>query len=904
MIRNAAPESMTRGDWLTELVADCLKLPAQELDKAVPLSRYGLDSLAAVQLTTALGGELNLDLPDDLLLDHPDIASLEDFVARQLAGEPSTRRRDACDRDPWRQMSEDAQLPDDLSPATSAGVCDAPRNILLSGATGFLGAYLLSALLEQTSADLLCLVRPGRDSSDPMRRVHDNLARYRLWKSGYADRITVVVGDLLRPRLGLGTNSYLELCRKVDVIYHGAAAVNWVYSYDSLRDVNVLGTREMLRLACEERPKPFHFISSLATCYSTMGADTVTERNDCLAHLRGLHLGYAQSKCVAESLVRAASGRGLRATIIRPGLILGDRRTGLSSPDELLPSMIRGCIRMGVAPDLDWQLASCPVDHAADAIVALSRRPGNLLEVYHLTGSPQRNWREVVLWLNLFGYDLPLIAFRDWLARLDIEARSAEHPLHGLRPFFRMEPQGGGGLTLPELLSLPTARRISGTRTDELLTQLSRPQSAVNAQLLNRCVRSLIERQLLPPTQRHMTDQSCTSSSAPSLHRPWRDILTQVLRDDDNDPTLRIRELVTLQETWENSIASELTAWRHGTRAGLFRFRVVVESERAGSERARELFVKAKPADIDVMDVLQTVSSLCSSAAGRAFARYRDQLGIRRCHDREIAIYRQTDDRFRRHLPRLFGHLQDDAQRQWILVMESLSGLELLDSVEDHSTWRREHIEAAVRGIADLHAVWLGRDAELRAQPWLGAVPSADEMRTMADWWRAIHCYAQRFLADWMPAEVQVQLHRIVETAGDWWSGLELLPRTLIHNDFNPRNLAFRRAGSEGLRLCVYDWELACLGLPQRDLAELLCFVLPPASAAEAAPYYLELHRTALQHASGRPIDRQLWRDGFDFALRDLMLQRLPLYALVHTFRRQRFLERVVRTWQALFKAR
>jgi len=927
MIRNAIAESDTRKDWLVELVADCLKLPVEELDPTVPLSRYGLDSLAAVQLTTAIGSELDRDLPDDLLLDHPDIASLQQYLNRSQADVLFRLRREGSESNPWRQMNDDAQLPEDVIPRPGSRACDAPRTILLTGATGFLGAHLLAALLEQTSADVICLVRQARDTTEPTRRVRDNLARYRLWNPAYGNRIEVVPGDLLRPRLGLDPTSYIELCRSADVIYHGAAAVNWVFPYGGLRDLNVLGTLEMLRLACRERPKTFHFISSLATCYSTVGTEAVTERSDSWDHLRGLHFGYAQSKCVAESLVRAASDRGLPATIVRPGLILGDRRSGLSSPDDLLPSMIRGCIRMGAAPDLDWQLASCPVDHVADAIVALSRRPTSSLDVYHLTGSPQRNWREVVLWLNLFGYRLPLIPFRDWLTRLEVEAASSEHPLHSLRPFFRLEPRGSGGLTLPELLSLPTARRVCGARTDALLTELSRPRAAVNARLLDRCVRSLIERQLLSPTDRHReamtdrvggaaeqpgggSDKAFGAVSPPSSHSPWIEILTQVLRSHDQDPGLRISELVTLNETWENSIASELTAWRHGTRAGLFRFKAVVKSAHAASEQTRELFVKAKPADVDVMDVLQSVSTLCSNTAGAAFARFRDRLGIRRCHDREIAIYRQTDSRFCDHLPRLYGHLQDDAQRQWILVMESLSGLELLDSVDDPAAWSREHVESAVRGIAAVHAVWLGRDAELRAQPWLGAVPSASEMQEMSDWWRAIHDYAQRYFSCWLDTAPQAQLDELVDTVPDWWSRLERLPRTLIHNDFNPRNLAFRRSRRSrrsrreeagGLRLCAYDWELACLGLPQRDLAELLCFVLPPSAAAESAPYYLELHRQALQQSSGRTIDRDQWRDGFGIALRDLMLQRLPLYALVHTFRPQRFLERVVRTWQALF---
>ena len=53
----------------------------------------------------------------------------------------------------------------------------------------------------------------------------------------------------------------------------------------------------------------------------------------------------------------------------------------------------------------------------------------------------------------------------------------------------------------------------------------------------------------------------------------------------------------------------------------------------------------------------------------------------------------------------------------------------------------------------------------------------------------------------------------------------------LIHNDFNPRNLALRREVG-GWRLCAYDWELATIGVPQHDCAEFLCFVLPPGSYA------------------------------------------------------------------------
>jgi aminoglycoside phosphotransferase (APT) family kinase protein len=126
------------------------------------------------------------------------------------------------------------------------------------------------------------------------------------------------------------------------------------------------------------------------------------------------------------------------------------------------------------------------------------------------------------------------------------------------------------------------------------------------------------------------------------------------------------------------------------------------------------------------------------------------------------------------------------------------------------------------------------------------------------------------------------------------------MPRTLIHNDFNPRNITFRRDGNE-VRLCVYDWELATLGVPQHDLAELLCFVLGADARADDVCGYVERHRQVLAAFSGRSIDRALWIEGFRLSLQDLMIQRLPAYAMIHRFQRQPFLERVVRTWRALY---
>jgi hypothetical protein len=111
------------------------------------------------------------------------------------------------------------------------------------------------------------------------------------------------------------------------------------------------------------------------------------------------------------------------------------------------------------------------------------------------------------------------------------------------------------------------------------------------------------------------------------------------------------------------------------------------------------------------------------------------------------------------------------------------------------------------------------------------------------------------------------------------------------------------RESADGLRLCAYDWELATIGAPQRDLAEFLCFALTPGTAAARAARWIERHRLALEREGGGAIDDAAWRRGFSAALGDMLINRLASYALIDRVRRQAFLPRVVRTWHELYRA-
>ena len=200
--------------------------------------------------------------------------------------------------------------------------------------------------------------------------------------------------------------------------------------------------------------------------------------------------------------------------------------------------------------------------------------------------------------------------------------------------------------------------------------------------------------------------------------------------------------------------------------------------------------------------------------------------------------------------------------------------------------------------VGPLHGAVLVRDeAELLQKPWLGPVQTTESMVEMSELWDALMVHGANEFPE-LVTEPQLELLRtLVPSMPQWWKRMEQMPRTLIHNDFNPRNLGLRR---EGLRLCAYDWELSTLHLPQHDLAELLCFVLNENIDQRALDHYLDLHRRTLMESSGRDIDAGCWRAGYRYALRDLCINRLMLYLMGHTVRRYSFMERVLHTARAL----
>jgi hydroxymethylglutaryl-CoA reductase (NADPH) len=344
------------------------------------------------------------------------------------------------------------------------------------------------------------------------------------------------------------------------------------------------------------------------------------------------------------------------------------------------------------------------------------------------------------------------------------------------------------------------------------------------------------------------------------------------------------------------SILGELAARRFARSIGVFHRRLRLEHGGA------DVVVKIKPLDSEVELMMQGLAISCGPEVAAAWRRFGGDAGFRDCHRRELAIYAQADPRFVRHAPLVYDIVCDDARGIHALVLERLHGtVRLMDSADDPSGWRDADIEAALRGAGALHALWLGRERELLDHPWIGDVPTAARMTAMRPLWTALAMHAASEFPALMSERELVQHQRMLAAMPEWWGRMERMPRTLVHNDFNPRNLALRDANGAST-LCAYDWELATLHLPQHDVAELLAFVLSAEATREQVAHLVELHRRAVVDAGGGTAvpDAATWRQGFALAARDLLVNRMSVYLMGHTQRQYAFLPRTLRTLRHL----
>jgi amino acid adenylation domain-containing protein/thioester reductase-like protein len=371
-----------------------------------------------------------------------------------------------------------------------------PREILLTGATGFLGAHLLRELVTATGARVHCLVR-APDEAAAGRRLRQAAARYGL-PAPPAGRVVPLPGDLAAPRLGLSGPAFRALARTADVIYHVGAQVNFIYPYAELRAANVTGTAEVIRLAGDCRGIPVHYVSSTAVLagLGAAGVRAVTEET-APAHPELLRMGYVETKWVAEEMLRAAGRAGLPTAVYRPLDIVGSQQTGIWHTGTEMCALIRFITDTGLAPDIDLPLDFVPADICAAAIRQISATPGTTGRTYHLASPRGATLADLVSRLRAYGYPVRAVPYTEWVRFL--AAQAARDPAHPMAPFLPLFVNtDGSGRTVAELYLGDVFPRYSRDNTVAALHGRGIDFPPVSGPLLDRGIDALVRAGYLP----------------------------------------------------------------------------------------------------------------------------------------------------------------------------------------------------------------------------------------------------------------------------------------------------------------------------------------------------------------------------------------------------------------------
>ena len=385
---------------------------------------FGGDSLRAVQLVHMVCETFKIELPIVTLFDAPTIEALGHQIQKMVNSGKTVTSDDISPAE-----LESQAIPHIVGALTTQPLefPDQLKKILITGVTGFLGAFLLGELLKQTSADIYCLVRATSDEVGKQKIEH-NLKKYGLWQVENCDRIKPILGDLSKKRLGVSDDTFETLSREIQAIYHSGASISLIHPYSTLYEANVKGTEELLRIAAKYRLKPFHFISTLDVFQASgsFSSEPITESSPLKAADAVKFDGYTKSKWVSEKMVWTAGKLGLPISVYRPAMISGDSQTGICNTGDLMNRLIKGFIQLGAAPESEMVINIAPVDFFSKGLVYLSLQRESLGKGFNFINPHPVSMQDFVAAINACGYDIQQVTPQQWQSLLTQNIRKVD----------------------------------------------------------------------------------------------------------------------------------------------------------------------------------------------------------------------------------------------------------------------------------------------------------------------------------------------------------------------------------------------------------------------------------------------------------------------------------------------
>ncbi|PHH79488.1 hypothetical protein CDD80_4715 [Ophiocordyceps camponoti-rufipedis] len=470
----ASPAVLLPDAEVLPTVLDCFhRVLARTIDVNEDLFCQGVDSIACIQVRNLLRAAslTRRELSPNVIYDSGTVTRLVSHLLRLRNGHDESREEDegACMN---RLVNKYTIFPNlDFIPRNQR-----PTSIVLTGATGFMGARVLQQLLQNTTVNnVYCLVR-ATSRHQALERVTRSLQA--LTPDCESPKLTCLPYNLSTTELGLSETDELLLTREATVYIHLAWAVNFGLNLSSFEH-HISGTHHLLTLSARSQA-PFFFISSTAAVLHSPNLPIPeTPSKDAT---EASPLGYGRSKWIAERVCAAANriyASSASVSIIRVGQLCGDE-DGVWNASEAFPLMLSTASIAGCLPDLPGEVLNwLPVEQAARAVteIALSSHPVDNMElntepgihVYHvLNPSLAPTWKQLLQWISEDenGPCFQIVPPKTWLSRWEesLRDRPSSHPAEPLLDVWKnsYKIDGQSKATFPEF-RIERSQRLSAT---------------------------------------------------------------------------------------------------------------------------------------------------------------------------------------------------------------------------------------------------------------------------------------------------------------------------------------------------------------------------------------------------------------------------------------------------------
>ncbi|KAJ7089700.1 L-aminoadipate-semialdehyde dehydrogenase [Mycena belliarum] len=416
---------------------------AANLNREVDLFSFGVDSLQGTRIRNVCQKDLFLagnTLGQNVVYEYPSVDKLADHILSLAAG----AHQEAGQHEAQMIAMVDKWIASVATHKTAPNAVKRPessRMVVLTGASGSLGAHILHQLVSSSSVrKVVCLSR-AQSHEESVQRIADSMKARKLPMPG--EKLVSYAANANAPLLGLTESEYNSLQSEVTDVIHNAWPVNFVLSLDSY-DEHIGGVINLINLCLASphaEPAAFFFSSSISCRQGAPDATCTEDFSPSPSTAAGT--GYARSKWVVEKLCQQAAARsGVPIGVLRIGQMVGDSLTGVWNETEAWPLMIKAANTFGALPSVDEHPSWLPVDYAGRGIaeVVLTPHPAESAVVYHIVNpNVSAGWDDMLAALKSAGLKFEIVDTTEWLSRLaKSEPDGSKNPTIKLLSFFQM----------------------------------------------------------------------------------------------------------------------------------------------------------------------------------------------------------------------------------------------------------------------------------------------------------------------------------------------------------------------------------------------------------------------------------------------------------------------------------